>query len=131
MAKQSDDTDPKEKNNGEAKNNPKTVTRYRLVKRLAVTTAQRTYSGHVLELLHTTDGETILAVLTRKVQSMRVHELISEHVTHSLSNQILRTALDDSIQDAQLLLQDWLTMALYHYNNLSDRGAHSTLITFN
>lgn len=39
-------------------------------------------------------------------------------------NQILRTALDDSIQDAQVLLQDWLTMALYHYNDLSERGAY-------
>eukprot|EP00029_Vermamoeba_vermiformis_P002105 TRINITY_DN12499_c0_g1_i1.p1 TRINITY_DN12499_c0_g1~~TRINITY_DN12499_c0_g1_i1.p1 ORF type:complete len:738 (+),score=204.83 TRINITY_DN12499_c0_g1_i1:52-2265(+) len=99
VAQQTDERDSKEGPSTEVKAT-KTVTRYRLVKRLAVTTVQRTYSGHILELLHTTDAETVLAVLTRK---------------------ILRTALDDSIQDAQLLLQDWLTMALYHYNNLSER----------
>ncbi len=65
-AKKSDDTDPKADTSSEPKIT-KTATRYRLIKRLAVTTAQRTYSGHILELLHTTDAETILSILTRKV----------------------------------------------------------------
>jgi len=62
-----DDSNPKENTSTDAKNSTKAISRYRLVKRLAVTTAQRTYSGHILELLHTSDAETILAVLTRKV----------------------------------------------------------------